>query len=154
MKLITEHMGKFLVVTVASALVIALIGAIVVPAIQNFSSTVFVGDTNFYDSKESVTAPKLSCENAEVEVSLNGGTVDVLDGISAKSGTGEDLMGQLREDYAKSVGDREHVFIYKINDDRTNTLMPDINAAGEWAVFYLLSDGDEHATLEVRYTVS
>lgn len=155
MKLITEQMGKFLVVAVATVLVLVLVGTIVVPAIQNFSSAVFVGDTNFYDSKESVTAPRLACETAEVEVPI-GSSVDVFNGISAKSGTGADLLGQLREDYGKSVGNRECVFVYKINDDRTNTLASsiDTSAAGEWAVFYLLADGNEHATLEVRYFVS
>lgn len=155
MKLITEQMGKFLVVAVATVLVPVLVVSIVVPAIQNFSSTVFVGDTNYYDSKESVTAPRLSCENTEVEVPI-GSSVDVFDGISAKSGSGEDLLGQLQADYAKSVGSRECVFVYKINDDRPNTLVSaiDTSAAGEWAVFYLLADGDEHATLEVRYFVS
>lgn len=155
MKLITEHMGKFLVVATAAVLVLVLLGSIVIPAIQDFSSTVFVGDKNFIDNKQSVTAPQLSCENTEIEMPI-GGSVDVFNGISAKSGTGEDLIGQLREDYAKSLGEREHVFIYKINNDRTNTLMPaiDTSAAGEWAVFFLLTDGDEHSTLEVRYFVS
>lgn len=153
MKLVINNLGKILIVAVVVALFFVLVSSVFIPGIRNFVSDVFPDETNYIDSAEGPTSLTLTCTNEDVQATA-GEAIDIFSNITALSGDNENLISQLKDDCEKAVSEREHVFIYKTNEDNTNVLQPQIdsNLRGKWTVFYILKDGSESASLKVTYT--
>ena len=155
MKLIIDSFGKLLVAAVASALIIVLVAGVLIPGVRGFVSDLFPSEKNYEDKAETASAPTLACTNSVVNLSA-GSEVDIFENITAQSSENVDLIAQLKDDFAKSVSERRDVFVYKINDDNTNSLVSQIDptGAGKWIVVYVLTDNSESDSLKVSYTIS
>ena len=155
MKFTFNSLGKILVAISAVAVIFVLISAVFIPGVRGFVSNIFPSETNYIDGKYSSVAPKLEASSDKVEVAV-GSSVDIFANITAVSSDNEDLKEQLINDYNdKTMEEREHVFIYKINADNTSTLVSaiDPSVAGKWAVIYLLNDNSKDVSLKVSYIV-
>ena len=156
MKFVIENMVRFLVSVFAAALVLTSV-ARVFPVMQNFFPTAFTREENFVDSDNGVAGPEI-ISVGEVLLPAGSGEVDLFNStyINVHSASGSDLMEQLKNDYAKAVGDRDHVFVYKINKDNTNLLCEkiDTSSPGNWMVIYLVSDDKGTASAKISYVVS
>ena len=154
MKFIINHLGRFIVVAIVAALVLAFIPGVFLPSMQNLMSDVFVGEKNYIDTTAGLAPPVLSCSSEKVVLAV-GDTVDLFSNITAKSSSGENLISQLSNDYAKDLAARKQVFVYRTNFNGANSLASEIDTseAGKWVVIYLLYDGAEHAILKVPYVV-
>lgn len=154
LKQIVNSVGRFLVVAVVATIILTLIASVLLPSLRSFFSDAFIAETNYVEKGNRPSAPTLTCSSEKISLTV-GETVDLFSNITAKSSSGEDLMVQLTEDYAKSVEERDQVFVYKVNGDESHTLVSEIDASrsGNWVVFYLIKDGKENALLKVPYTV-
>lgn len=149
-----------MVVALAAALVLAFIAASLLPSLRSFVSKSFLDEVNYVEKGRLHSAPSLEYVSnadgvAEIPIGQELGKDALLADITARSSSGEDLTGQLSEDFDKSPADRKHVFVYKINADGSHSLVSNIDTSrsGEWAVFYLLKDGRESAFIKVTYIV-
>lgn len=155
MKAVVNNLGKALLAVIVVALAVILISSIMLPGVRDFVGTVFPDETNYVDRSHTSSELTLSCASEIVSVA-KGDTADIFTGITALSKDNENILSQLTEDYEKPVEEREHVFIYKLNDDNSSKLVSkiDTSVGSRWAVFYLLNDTAESVSLKVIYTVN
>lgn len=155
MKFVVENMIRFLVTVFAVALVLTAVGGLFVPVLSAYFPNMFYGEKNFTDSSGG-SGPVITCRS-EVYIPLDK-TVDLFDTsiIFAQSSSGDELNSQLEADFEKDVADRDHVFVYKVHADNTNTLCAEIDTsvAGRWIVVYLVADDGGNASAQITYIVN
>lgn len=156
MKLIFRTIGQFLLAGIVAAMILTLISSLFIPAVRDFVGQVFPKETNFIVDQSTENTPTLTATETVVSIPASAyASYDPLDGITALSSDGDNLISQLEQDLEKPKEERTHIFIYSLTDSG-QVLCDEIDrtSSGNWKIFYIVSDeNDNFARLTVTVEV-
>lgn len=153
MKLIVNHLGKIVIALVITSLSLTLLFGILVPALRDNVPSMLPDERNYVVNETGEGKPTLTSSAESVTVSVNA-YLNIFSRITALSCDGENIISQLKDDYARPLNERTKVFVYEVTHG-PRVLANEINTSypSKWVVFYILDDGDYVNTLSVTYNV-
>ena len=171
MKLLNTTLGRILVSSAVAVIVLSSMAVYLLPSIKEFTAMVLPVERNFesrptiafdtildYKSKdnyrEDVVELVVDLPPEEDNTDNFNSEEDIFDIFVVSDSDDQALLDELKADYRQEpYSKRTKVFVYKINKQGYTFLVDKINPSveGEWAVIYIINDGDQRATLRVDY---